>query len=139
MKVFFDTNVYVAEALLGRSAEAMLKSTVDASWRIFISARVLDEVERVLGQYLGCSNRFARLTRQRCRRRAIRVRERPSRHEVPDDAADSPILRDAIEAGVDYLVTNDDHLLKLNPYEGLKVVSMTEYHDLLVHTGLLRS
>jgi hypothetical protein len=30
MKVFFDTNVYVAEALLGEGAEAMLSATEKA-------------------------------------------------------------------------------------------------------------
>ncbi len=138
MKVFFDTNVYVAEALLGESAEAMLTATTAASWRLFVSDYVLDETERVLIDYLGFSPRFGRLTRQRCRRRAVYVKERPSRHEVPGDPADSPILRGALEAGVDYLVTNDDHLLALNPYEGLTIISMTEYYQLLVNEGLLQ-
>jgi hypothetical protein len=29
MKVFFDTNVYVAEALLGQAAEELLEATVN--------------------------------------------------------------------------------------------------------------
>lgn len=37
MKVFFDTNVYVAEALLGEAAERMLEATTRVSWRIFSS------------------------------------------------------------------------------------------------------
>ena len=138
MKVFFDTNVYVAEALLGKSAEAMLGATQEASWRIFVSAYVLDETERVLTEYLGFARRLARLTRRRCIRRAIPVQERPSRHEVSDDPDDSPVLRAALESGADYLVTNDTHLLNLDPYEGLKIVSMTAYHQLLVNEGLIR-
>ena len=34
MKIFFDTNVYVAEALVGGAAEAMLSATANAAWRI---------------------------------------------------------------------------------------------------------
>jgi putative PIN family toxin of toxin-antitoxin system len=137
MKVFFDTNVYVAEALLGEAAEVMLKATEKASWRIFISDYVLDEIERVMTDYLGFSTRLARLTRQRCFRRAILVAERPSRHQVPDDPFDSPILRSALTAGADYLVTNDEHLLSLDPYEGLRIVSMTAYYKLLTDEGLI--
>ena len=37
MKVFFDTNVYVAEALLGAAAEQMVAATIAAKWRIFCS------------------------------------------------------------------------------------------------------
>lgn len=135
MKVFFDTNVYVAEALLGEGAEAMLAATENASWRIFVNDYVLDEIELVLTQYFGFSTRFARLTRLRCSRRAIHVQRRSSRHEVPHDPADSPILRAALDVGVDYLVTNDRHLLELDPYEGLRIVSMSSYYDLLTHEG----
>ena len=34
MKVFFDTNVYVAEALLGGAAERMLEATSKACCKI---------------------------------------------------------------------------------------------------------
>jgi predicted nucleic acid-binding protein len=37
MKVFFDTNVYVAEVLLGEAAEQMLEATQRAAWRIYVS------------------------------------------------------------------------------------------------------
>ena len=137
MKIFFDTNVYVAEALLEEAAEAMLAATENASWRIFVSDYLLDEIERVLTDYLGFSARLSRLTRQRSARRAIRVTERPARHEVPNDPADSPILRGALEAGADYLVTNDRHLLALNPYEGLRIISMSDYYKLLDNEGLI--
>ena len=53
MKVFFDTNVYVAEALLGDAAERMLEATHQASWRIFTSPHVLAEIERVMVERLG--------------------------------------------------------------------------------------
>jgi len=113
----------------------MLAATEQASWRIDTSETILDEIERVLVDYLGFTERLARLTRGRCARRAAYVAERPSRHEVPDDPADSPILRAALDAGMDYLVTNDEHLLQLNPYESLRIISMTEYFQILQNEG----
>ena len=53
MKVFFDTNVYVAEALLGRGAQRMVEATCRARWRIFASMYLLDELAKVLVDYLG--------------------------------------------------------------------------------------
>lgn len=136
MKVFFDTNVYVAEALLGDAAERMVAATIAARWRVFVSDYVLDETQRVLTEKLGCSRRFGFLTRQRARRRAtLVVPVLSSRHSVPDDPADSPILQAALTAGADVLVTNDSHLLLLNPYQGLRIISLTEYFDLLITEG----
>ncbi len=138
MKVFFDTNVYVAEALLGAGAERLIAATVKGSWRVFTSRYVGEELERVLVEALDCSPRFAFLSWKRVLRRATLI-EPPgsSRHRVPDDPNDSPILQASLAAGVDYLVTNDAHLLNLSPYEGLRIVSLAKYHDLLADHGLL--
>lgn len=138
MKIFFDTNVYIAEALLGAVAERLLAATQRSSWRIFISEYVLDELERVMIERLDATRRFAFLTRQRARRRAFLVDAKPeSRHEVAADPHDSPVLRAALAARVDYLVTNDTHLLDISPYEGLRVISMTDYYHLLMEHGIL--
>ena len=75
MKVFFDTNVYVAEALLGETAEALVQATQRANWRIVTNTHVLDEVRRVLTEYFGFPVRFAALTRHRIGRRASVFRE----------------------------------------------------------------
>ncbi len=137
MKIFFDTNVYVAEALSGDAAQRMLAATVKAAWRISISSYVLDEIEQVMSVQLGFSRRFAFLTRQRAKRRANLVEFGSSRHQVPGDPGDSPILQAAIAAGVDILVTNDAVLLALSPYEGLEILSMSSYYRLLLDRGLL--
>jgi putative PIN family toxin of toxin-antitoxin system len=136
VNVFFDTNVYVAEALLGKAAEEMLSVTERAGWRIYASSYLLDEMERVI-QELGFSRRLAALSRRRIIRRAILVEPGASRHEVPDDVKDTAILRAALEAGVNCLVTSDRHLLDLNPYESLRIISLTEYYKPLVAEGLL--
>lgn len=137
MKVLFDTNVYVAEALLGEMAERLVAVTERAGWKTFVCEFILDETERVLLEKLGFSRRLAVLTRQRIRRRATSIEVGASRHSVPDDPQDSPVLQAALSAGVDYLVTNDQHLRSLDPYEGLRIVSMAEYHQMLVEHGLL--
>ncbi len=137
MKVFFDSNVYIAEALLGQGAEALIAATISASWRVFVGEYVLDEVVSVLTDQFGFSRRFAVLTRQRIVRRTALVELPASRHLVPDDSKDSPILKLALEAGSNYLVTNDRHLRSLDPYEGLRIISMTDYIELLHEFGLL--
>jgi predicted nucleic acid-binding protein len=137
MKVFFDTNVYVAEALLSDAAIAMIAATERAGWRIFSSEFVLDELVRVLAEYRHCPPRFASRTRRHVLRRCHLVVPAPSKHQVPGDPKDSPILAGAITASVDYLISNDTHLLALDPYEAVRIVSMSAYYNLLVHDGLL--
>ena len=136
MKVFFDTNVYVAEALIGQAAERMIQETRNASWRIYVSTYIVDEVRRVLTEKLDFSQKLAFLTQQRIVRRATMVNLSTSRHTVPNDPKDSPILQAALSSGVDYLITNDEHLLALSPYESLEIISMTAYRQILINEGL---
>jgi putative PIN family toxin of toxin-antitoxin system len=136
MKVVFDTNVYIAEALGGDTATRLVASTDQASWRIYVSRYIVDEMTAVMIDDLGLSRRSAALAAIRALRRATLAEPTPSRHTVPQDAADSPVLRAALQAGADYLVTNDRHLLALHPYEGVQIISMTDYRRLLEEHGL---
>jgi len=74
----------------------------------------------------------------RVAQRAALVEPGTSHHEVPGDVADTRILRAAVAAGVDYLVTNDRHLLGLDPYEGVRIISMDQYYQLLANEGHIR-
>lgn len=116
---------------MGGHARRLIEATERAGWRVYVSPYVLDEMARVLTEKLGFSRRLAELSRARAFRRAAPVYPPPSRHQVPDDPNDGPILRAALHAGVDYVVTNDRHLLVLNPYEGLRIVSMGDYERVL--------
>ena len=137
MKIVFDTNVYIAEALGGNAATAIIAATERARWRIFISDYLLDELQAVLIEDFGFTQRLADLSLAKSTLRSQIVDVPPSRHRVPDDEDDTQILGTVIAAGADYLITNDLHLLRLDPYEGIRIISMTAYYELLVHDGLL--
>lgn len=136
MKVVFDTNVYVAEALSGDTATRLFASTDRASWRIYVSRYIVDEMTSVMTDDLGLSRRSAALAAIRALRRASMVEPVTSRHTVPQDPADSEVLRTALQVGAHYLVTNDRHLIALHPYEGVQIISMADYRRLLEEHGL---
>src|SRR4051794_24191057 len=100
MKIFFDTNVYVAEALRGRGATRMLKATQAARWRIYFSDYLLEELTRVLTEDIGLSPQLAALARTRISKRSVRATALASA-TVPDDAKDTPILQSALGCGAD--------------------------------------
>ena len=136
MKVFFDSNVYIAEALLGKAAARIVEATRQAHWRIYTSKYLVDEVGHVLVDELRFSRKLANLTQRRIIQRASLAKSTVAA-EVPHDPKDSPILQAALTCGADYLVTNDRHLLEMNPFKGLQIISMGAYHHLLEIHGLL--
>ncbi len=139
MKIFFDTNVYISESLGSKTAAAILEATQNAAWRIYCNTHVTDEVRSTLKQKLRKSTSLVKTTVDRIRRRTTRVKTPSSRHRVPGDEMDNPILRAALGAGAHYLVTGDKRLLALDPYEGLRIVSLAAYRQILIHQGFILS
>ena len=137
MKIFFDTNVYVSEAIGGRGAELLIRATLAGRWRIYCSDYVQDELARVLTEDMGLSPRLVELARSKLSKRSVLV-SRTSSATVPEDAKDKPILQVALGCGADYLVTNDRHLLALDPFQSLRIISMDSYFELLRGEGLLK-
>jgi putative PIN family toxin of toxin-antitoxin system len=136
MKVFFDANVYVAEALFGEGAERIMHAMARGRWRIYVNQYVVDETAHVLADYLGKSKRFIVLTKERILQRSALV-EGYSRARVPKDPKDTPVLQGALACGAHFLITNDRHLLALDPYESLRIVSMDTFIQLLKTRGLI--
>lgn len=46
---------------------------------------------------------------------------------VSDDVSDNVFLAAALEAGADYLVTQDPHLQSLKYYHGTQIVPLTQF------------
>lgn len=55
----------------------------------------------------------------------------PKIDAVPDDPEDNMIVATAVAAGADYLVTGDRHLLSLEQYQGIRIVTPRQFLDLL--------
>lgn len=64
MKVFFDSNVYVAEAILGGGARRMIRATERAQWRIYTCDYLVHEVANVLTDEFTFSRRLAARAQQ---------------------------------------------------------------------------
>jgi putative PIN family toxin of toxin-antitoxin system len=138
MKIVFDTNIYVSLALHPEKAGKLaFETTLLARWRVYVSDYLLGEFSRVMVHELGRSPREVDYIRRSIAGACTNVSLVPSRHVVPSDPDDTPILQTALVANADYLVTRDSHLLSLNPYERLRIVSLASYYRLLEDRGLL--
>jgi len=138
VKVLFDSNVHVSDAIFGGAAERAVKATLKGRWKVFVCATILAEVHRVIRDKFNRSHAFANLTIQTLRDTAETVDELMSRHRVSGDPDDTPILRAALGANVDFLVTGDAKLLALNPVESVRIITLAEYLRVLQEHGLAR-
>jgi len=135
VKVLFDTNVHVSDAIHGGGATRAMTATLKARWKIFVCQTILTEVDRVIRTKFNRSRSFANATVQTLQDISEIAEEPQSHHHVPGDPDDTPILRAAVAAGVDYLVTGDAKLLALSPIEGVRIITVAEYLNVLQAHG----
>jgi putative PIN family toxin of toxin-antitoxin system len=135
VKVLFDTNILVSDAIYGGVATRAITATLNARWKIFVCPTILTELDLVIRSKFNRSQSFASATVQTLRDISEIADELVTRHQVPGDPDDTPILRAAMAAGVDYLVTGDTKLLALSPMEGVRIITIAEYLHVLQSYG----
>jgi putative PIN family toxin of toxin-antitoxin system len=134
VKVLLDTNIYVSDAIYGGGAARAITATLNARWKIFVCPTILTELDRVIRTKFNRSQSFANATIATLRDISDIADETTTRHQLPGDPDDTPILRAAMAAGVDYLVTGDAKLLGLSQIEGVRIITLAEYlHVLQCH------
>jgi|SRR3989338_8479901 len=59
------------------------------------------------------------------------VKPKEKINAVKEDSKDNIVLECAVEAKADYIVSGDQHLLKLKEFKGIKIVTAKEFLDLV--------
>lgn len=125
-RVVLDTNVFMAARFNpGSSSAQILTLCVKGRCIPLLSWKLRREIESILkrtkagGEF---DRKFGKLLKQA---KTVRVeRELPLVMEDPDD---NKFLNCALFGKADYLVTSDDHLLKLGEYLGIKICKPSKF------------
>ncbi|MFB6073945.1 MAG: putative toxin-antitoxin system toxin component, PIN family [Haloarculaceae archaeon] len=125
--VVLDTNVLVsALGFGGRPLDALLR-TFDDDVRMLASEATLAELERVMHYDRLPFTEADRVQYLAILRRESTIVEPDESVGVVRDADDDKFLDVALESDVDYLVSGDDDLLALDSYEGITIVTPSEF------------
>jgi len=129
-KVVLDTNQFVSGLLIPHGPSGRLLEAWRAhAYLVVISQDIQRELERVL-TYPRIRHKYSLkpddidALRDLINREAIVISDPPLLNVVKADPDDNKILACAVEAGADYLVTGDQHLLAIRQYEGVEIVTV---------------
>ena len=125
-RVVLDTNVLVAAAYAPASASrAIVEACLDGELEPIVSAETVKEHRYILGRAVRSAAYRERLE-QFLVGGILVAPERTPRH-VPDDAEDDKFLAAALAGQAGWIVTNDRHLLDLDPYWEVRIVRPGEF------------
>jgi len=131
-----DTNVYVSALVFGGKPLRILELAAQGLVRLSISASILEETIRVLGDKFQWEDAALREVDATLRSIAEIVSPTQAVDVIKSDPPDNRVLECAAEAKSDYIVSGDRDLLRLRRFGSVPVVRVAEFLKAAVeHTG----
>lgn len=94
-----------------------------------VSEPILDELEEVLRRKFNFAPKDLVEALSRVREMARTVKPALSINAIKEDPADNRILECAVSAGSDFIVTGDKDLLRLKRYDGIRILTVSDFLD----------
>lgn len=134
-KVVLDTNVLVSAVLYGGNPRSILEAALSGAIEVSVSEFIIQEFQTVLLRpRFGLTIQFVHNVVAELTSLAEWVTPDQHHHVVIGDPSDDLVLDCAVAAGAQYLVTGDAHLLRLQTYEQVTIISPQDFLQILERT-----
>src|SRR3989344_9098060 len=123
MKITVDTNFLISATQWDYSvANKLLEKLLINNYEIFTTKEILDEFEEILKRDFKYNNEEVKRIVDVLLQFLILIEPIRKITIVLDDPDDNKIIECALESKSDYIVSYDNHLLKIKEYKGIKIV-----------------
>ncbi|MBW2990548.1 putative toxin-antitoxin system toxin component, PIN family [Candidatus Woesearchaeota archaeon] len=125
MRITVDTNVLVSSTFWAGDSDRIIRMVEDKEIELVLSEEIIKEFIRVLN-YDDIKKKVKNLDMRRPVEKIVSIAKIISPREkikaVKDDPDDDKFLECAQEGKAEYLVSKDNHLLKIRNYKGIKIL-----------------
>jgi putative PIN family toxin of toxin-antitoxin system len=135
IRVVADTNIFISALMFGGLPGIFLDLALVKSFQLMTSPVLLDELDEKLRGKFEVSPKDAALIRLRLEASALVVTPAFSLVVIKDDPDDDRVLECAVAGKADYVVSGDRHLLKLDAYEGIPIMTARQFMDAIEADG----
>jgi len=142
--VVFDTNVLIPLLLPASQSTRLFLRLEAAGWRVAASPQILQEVRKKVRtkesvrNWIRLSDEEIEVFLQESLLDMVTLVQgvRHAHGAVLADPADDKIVAAALEAGAEYIISEDRHLLDLGECQGIKIMSRGEFAAELERLGV---
>ena len=136
MRIVADTNVLISSTFWYGNSDKIIEKTENKEIVLVISKEIIKEFIEVLNYeeiQEKIKNKGLEMRRTVEKIMAISDIVDPIKKidVIKEDPDDNKILECAFEGSVDYIITKDNHLLKLKEFEGIKIINPAEFLEKL--------
>ena len=126
-RVTLDTNIYVSGLEFGGAPLRLLQMAVDGEIEIAISQPIMDETTRVLRDKFGRSEERLAETEEWIRSFTRLVVPKQALDVIKEDPPDNRILECAEAAFSEFIVSGDQHLLRIKQHGNARIVKVADF------------
>ena len=132
MKVVLDTNVLISATFWEGDSSKIVKKVEDKEIELILSKDILDEFKSVL-EYKEIQEKIKNknLEMKRTVEKIISIStivEPKNKFKIVEkDSDDDKFLECAVEGNADFIISQDNHLLKLKEFKGIKILTPSEF------------
>jgi putative PIN family toxin of toxin-antitoxin system len=131
LKVVFDTNIFISAFVIpGGKAEEVYLHVLKGDFDLHSSVAILTETAQKLREKFAWPEKQIVRLLKAISKVATVIKTRPHLHILPDEP-DNRILECALEAKADFIVSGDKHLLSLKHFQNIKIISLSNFLEIL--------
>ena len=136
MKITADTNILISATFWYGDSFKIIKLAEMKIIKLILSKNIVQEYSEVLRydelrSKIKNKNLYMRYTLQKIISFSEIIEPKDKVNIIMEDPDDNKVLECAKQGNVDYIITNDNHLLKLKEFEGIKIITPTEFLRLI--------
>jgi len=127
LRVVLDTNIFVSSIFWRGNPHKIVEKALNKEIQIFVSVNIIDELEKVLKRDFEEPEEYIEKQINLILEYSEVVKTDVKVNIVKEDPDDNKIIECAISANADYIITGDNHLLKLKEHRGIKILNPADF------------
>ena len=128
MKTVLDTNVFISGIFWKGASNKVILNWKEGKFTIITSLEAVSEIIKVLKDFkIKLSDDMIKEWVDLIVRNSIIVEPKEKISIIKDDSKDNIFIETAVAGSVDYIVSQDNHLLKLREFRGIKIITPEEF------------
>ncbi len=132
MKAVLDTNIFISGIFWSGLSEKILYALGDKKFELITSGDIIEEIIETLMDFrIHLSVDIILLWASILSINSVIVEPSEKLEIVTDDRDDNKFIEAAVTGKASYIVTQDNHLLKLKEFRGIKILTPKEFLDIV--------
>lgn len=123
----FDTNILISALFWHGNEHKVLRKAFEREFELLISREIIAELEGVLSEKFGAPKNWVEEVIEILTTNSTVIEPKHRLNVVKDDESDNRVLECAVEGGADYVISGDDHLLRLREYCGIHILRSKDF------------